>query len=76
MIHPVGGLIVGVYRVFVADLFGPVSLLVHVGSTDQFGTKVPALPSRKLNIYCYIVIGVLKVLKTYNYLTIPPSLEG
>lgn len=45
VIHPVSGLIVWVYRVFVANLFGSVSLLVHVGSTNQFGTKVPALPS-------------------------------
>lgn len=63
VIHPVGGLIVWVYWVFVANLFGPVSLLVHVGSTNQFGTKVPALPSWQLNIHSYIAVGILKVLK-------------
>lgn len=63
MIHPVSGLIVRVYRVFVANLFGPVSLLVHVGATNQFGTKVPAFPSWHLNVHNYIAIGFLRVLK-------------
>lgn len=63
MIHPVSGLIVWVYGVFVANLFGPVSLLVHVGSANQFGTKVPALSSWQLNVHSYIVIGFLKVFK-------------
>lgn len=63
VIHHISGLIVWVYRVFVAYLFGPVSLLVHVGSTNQFGTKVPALPSWQLNVHSDIVIGFLKTLK-------------
>lgn len=63
VIHPVSGLIVWVYRVFVANLFGPVSLLIHVGSTNQFGTKVPAFTSWQLNVHSYVVIGFLKVLK-------------
>lgn len=45
VIHPVCGLIVWIYGVFVTDLFGSVSLLVHVGTANQFGTKEPALTS-------------------------------
>lgn len=45
VIHPVCGLVVWIYGVFVTDLFGSVSLLVHVGAANQFGTKEPALPS-------------------------------
>ncbi len=59
VIHPVRGLIVWVYRVFVADLLGSVSLLVHVSSANQFCTEVPALPPRQLNVHSDIVIGFL-----------------
>lgn len=45
VIHPVCSLIIWIYGVFVTDLFGSVSLLVHVGAANQFGTKEPALPS-------------------------------
>lgn len=62
VIHPVSGLIVWVYWVFVANLLGPGSFLVHVGSSNQLGTKVPALPPWQLNIHSDIVIGVLKAL--------------
>lgn len=62
VVHPVSGLIIGVDWVFVADLFGPVSLLVHVGTANQFGTKVPVLSSRQLNVHGYIVIGFLWVI--------------
>lgn len=66
MIHPVSGLIVWVYWVFIANLLSPGSLLVHVGSTNQLGTKVPVLPPWQLNIQSYIVIRVLKALKDKN----------
>lgn len=59
VVHPVRGLVVGVYGVFVANLFGPVSLLVHVGPPNQFGTEVPVLPSRQLNVHGHIVVGFL-----------------
>lgn len=62
VIHPVSGLIVRVYWVFVTNLFCPVSLLVHVGSTNQFGTKVPALPSGELNVHSYVVVGFLNII--------------
>lgn len=63
VIHPVCGLIVWIYGVLVTDLFGPVSLLVHVGPPNQLGTKIPALAPRQLDIHSYIVIGFLKNIK-------------
>lgn len=60
MIHPICGLIVWIYGVFVTNLFGPVSFLVHVGAAYQLGTKEPALPPRQLDIHSYIVVGFLK----------------
>lgn len=80
MIHSVRGLVVGVYGIFVANLLGPVSLLVHVGPTDQFGTKVPVLPSGQLNVHRHIVVGfLLKKHDTncFNYIqTIPTGKDA
>lgn len=64
MIHPVCSLIVWIDGVLVPDLLGPVSLLVHVGSTNQFGTKVPALSPRQLDVHGYIVIGLLQNIRS------------
>ena len=66
VVHPVGGLIVRVDWVLVADLLGPGSLLVHVGSAHQLGTEVPALPPGQLDIHSEIVIGILKALSCSN----------
>lgn len=63
VIHPVSGFIVWVYWVLIANFLGSGSLLVHVGSPNQFGTKVPAFPSWQLNIQSYIVIGFLNTSK-------------
>lgn len=65
VIHPVGGLIVWVDGVFVANLLGPVPLLVHVGSADQLGTKVPVLPARQLDVHSHIIIGFLEYKDVY-----------
>lgn len=59
VIHPVSGFIVGVYWIFVAYLLCPGSLLVHVRSSDEFGSKVPAFPPRQLDIQGQVVIGFL-----------------
>lgn len=59
VVHPVSGLIVWVYWIFIPNLLGSCSLLVHVSSTDEFGAKVPAFPSRQLNIHSNVVVGFL-----------------
>lgn len=60
VVHPIGWLIVRVNRVFISNLFGPFSLLIHVGPTHQLGSKVPTLTSRQFYIHSYIVIGLLQ----------------
>ena len=59
VVHPIGGFIVWVYGVLVADFCSSGSLLVHVGPTHQLGTKVPAFTARQLHIDSYVIIGVL-----------------
>lgn len=59
MIHPVSGFIVGVYWIFIANFLRPGSLLVHVSSTDQFCTEIPAFPPGKLHVQSHVVVGFL-----------------
>lgn len=60
VVHPVGGLIVRVDGVFVANLCRPRSLLTHVRSSDQLSAEVPALPTRQLHIHGHIIIRFLQ----------------
>lgn len=66
MIHPVSGLIVWVYWILVSNFLRPGSLLVHVGSANEFGTKVPTLPPRQLNIQGHVVVGFLNAVNNTN----------
>lgn len=60
MVHPVGGLIVRVDGVFVANLCRPRSLLTHVRSSDQLSAEVPALPTRQLHVHGHVIIRFLQ----------------
>ena len=59
VVHLVGGRVVWVDGIFIANLGCPASLLVHVSPAHQLGTKVPAFTARQLHIDSYVIIGVL-----------------
>lgn len=61
VVHPIGGLIVWVDWVLVANLIGPFPLLVHVSPAHQLGPKGPALAPGQLHIHGYVVIGLLQL---------------
>lgn len=60
VIHSIGRRIIGVNRVLITELFGPLSLLIHVGPTHQLGSEMPTLASRQFYVHSYIVISLLQ----------------
>lgn len=61
MVHSISRLVSGVNWVLITKLLGPLSLLIHVGSTHQLGCKVPALTLRQLYVHSQIVISLLQM---------------
>ena len=59
VVHLIGGLVVRVDGVFVADLPCPIPLLVHVGAPHQLSAKVPSLAPRQLHVHDDVVVGFL-----------------
>lgn len=50
VVHSVGGLVIGVNGIFVAELLGSLPLLMHVSPSHQFGSKVPTLTAGQFNV--------------------------
>lgn len=61
MVHCVGGLVIGVNGIFVAELLGSLPLLMHVSPSHQFGSKVPTLTSGQFNVHADGVESFLQI---------------
>lgn len=66
VVHYIGWLIIRVNRVLITNLVGPLSLLIHVGPTDQLGSKAPTFTSRQFYVHSYIIISLLQSRKSVN----------